>query len=96
MTDRLSDGRSRVAIGERLRLTREALGLQQNEFAERAGLATNTYNQYERGKNTPNLDAAHALCDHHALTLDWIYRGDASGLRYHLAHAIKALRSARS
>ena len=95
MIERLSDGRTKASVGERLRLTREALGLQQNEFAERARIATNSYNQYERGKNMPNLPAAHALCDHHNLTLDWIYRGDASGLKYQLADAIKALRSVR-
>lgn len=96
MADRPSDGREKAAVGERLRLTREALGLAQNEFANRAGLEANTYNQYERGKNMPNLDAAHALCDTHNLTLDWVYRGDPSNLRYQLADAIKALRSARS
>lgn len=95
MAERLSDGRTKIAVGERLRLTREALGLAQKEFADRAGLEANTYNQYERGKNMPNLDAAHALCDHHRLTLDWIYRGDNSGLSYQLADAIKALRQVR-
>lgn len=93
MSDRPSDGRTREAIGERLRLTREALGLQQNEFAERAGLTANAYNQYETAKNFPNLDAAHALCDGHQLTLDWIFRGDQSGLRYRLAEDIKRARS---
>lgn len=95
MQGRLSDGREKTAVGERLRLTREALGLAQNEFAGRADLHPNTYNQYERGKNMPNLEAAHALCDTHGLTLDWIYRGDPSGLRYQLADAIKGLRAAR-
>jgi transcriptional regulator with XRE-family HTH domain len=79
-----------------LLLTRQALGLAQKEFADRAGLAANTYNQYETGRNIPALDRAHALCDTYALTLDWIYRGDPSGLRYELAAAIKALRGARS
>lgn len=77
-------------------LTRQALGLAQGDFALRAGIAANTYNQYESGKNMPALDRAQALCDAYKLTLDWIYRGDQSGLRYELADAIKALRSARS
>jgi len=95
MVDRLSDQRSKAGVGERLRITREALGLPQKEFADRAGLAANTYNQYEQGRNMPSLDAAQSLCDHHNLTLDWIYRGDPSGLRYQLADAIKAIRAAR-
>lgn len=94
--NRLSDGRDKRAVGERLRLTRQALGFNQQEFAEGAGLAANTYNQYESGTNMPALSRAMALCDAYALTLDWIYRGDPSGLRYQLAEAIKSLRSARS
>jgi transcriptional regulator with XRE-family HTH domain len=95
MANRISDGRDKVAIGQRLALTRQALGLQQNEFAKRAGLASNTYNQYESGTNVPAIDKANDLCDAYSLTLDWIFRGDPSGLRYELASAIKALRAAR-
>ena len=95
MVERAMDGRDKAAIGERLRLTREALGLSQIEFAYRADIAANTYNQYESGKNFPQLDYAHRLCDHHGLTLDWIYRGDLSNLRYQLADAIRALKKAR-
>ena len=83
------------AIGERLRVTREAEGLQQNEYAERAGLAVNTYNQYEQGKTRPKIENAVKLCETYKLTLDWIYRGDPSGLRYNLAEAIKSLRQLR-
>ena len=85
--------RSLASIGDRLRLTRQVAGLQQNEFCLRAGLATNTYNQYEQGKRRPSIDHANALCDAYKLTLDWIYRGDPSGLPYAMADAIKALTS---
>ena len=95
MGERKSDGRSAPAVGARLLLTRQALGLGQKEFAAGAKLAANTYKQYESGTNVPSLDKANALCDAYDLTLDWIYRGDPSGLRYQLAEAIKALRAAR-
>ena len=71
------------------------MGMQQNEFAEAAGIKTNTYNQWENAVGKPDLEGAHKLCDGHGLTLDWIYRGDASGLKYDLAQAIKMLRQAR-
>ena len=87
-----SDLRSKQAIGTRLELTRRALGLAQGEFAERAGLSRNAYNQYETGTNRPQLEAAFKLCDTYRLTLDWIYFGDPSGLRFDLAEAIKVLR----
>ena len=93
--DRL-EGTSIAAIGQRLELTRQVLGLAQNDFCARAKIATNTYNQYERGKKRPTIENAVALCDVYDLTLDWIYRGDPSGLRYHTADAIKALRQART
>lgn len=62
----------------------------QNTFCERASIATNTYNQYERGKTRPSVENAIALCEAYDLTLDWIYRGDPSGLRYDTADKIKA------
>lgn len=85
-----------AAIGHRLVLTRQALGFShQGDFAQRAGLAQSAYSQYETGKKRPSIEAAVALCDAYALTLDWIYRGDPSGLSYELGDAIKAMRIAR-
>lgn len=84
-----------VAVGLRLELTRQVLGMAQNEFSLRAKIASNTYNQIERGKKAIGLEKAIALCDAYDLTLDWIYRGDPSGLRYETADAIKALKKAR-
>jgi transcriptional regulator with XRE-family HTH domain len=79
-----SNPRSLDAIAGRLRATREAFGLGQNEFARRAGIASNTYNQYEQAKNLPRLDFANQICDTYGVTLDWIYRGDPSGLPMHM------------
>jgi len=86
---------SEKAIGLRLEVTRQVFGLQQNEFCEKAGVATTTYNQYERGHKRPSIETAIQLCETYQLTLDWIYRGDPSGLRYDTAEAIKAIRQAR-
>ena len=85
------DEKSPLAIGARLRLTREALGLTQVEFARRADVTNNAYNQYEKGKQRPSLDAAIALREAYSLTLDWIYLGDNSGLKYELVEAMKKL-----
>ena len=86
---------SNEAIGERLRLTRMVFGLAQGDFAQKASIAANTYNQFERGRKRPSIENAIALCDTFNLTLDWIYRGDASGLPYRLHEAIKSIREAR-
>lgn len=82
-------------IGERLRLTREALGLSQAQFARKAEVSSSAYNQYERGRMRPAIDQAIKIRDAHKLTLDWIFLGDNSGLKASLADAIKALRQAR-
>jgi transcriptional regulator with XRE-family HTH domain len=72
--------RSFEAIAKRLEATRKAIGLSQKDFARRAGIADNTYNQYERAVSQPKIENAYALCDTYGLTLDWIYNGDPSGL----------------
>ena len=74
-------------ISERLVATRKAIGLRQSEFADRAGIGRNTYNQWEKGKR-PQLDYALILCDVYGLTLDWIYRGDPQGLPHGLAQRL--------
>lgn len=87
---------SKAAIGARLVVTREALGYSsQTDFADKAGLAQNTYNQYETGAKRPSLDFAIKLCRAYGITLDWIYMGDPSGLPYKLADAIREVRRKR-
>jgi DNA-binding XRE family transcriptional regulator len=73
------------AIARRLERTRVALDLSQSEFADKAGIARNTYNQWEKGKGRPQLDGAIALCNAYSLTLDWIYFGQMAGLPYQVA-----------
>ncbi len=87
---------SKKAVGERLALTRSAFGLSQGAFAESAGIADNTYNQYEQGVRLPLVENALKLCERFDLTLDWIYRGDPSGLKYNLAERIIRMRRKRN
>jgi len=75
-------------IAARLRATRQALGLTQSELCLRAGIARNTYNQWEKAGGRPQLDEAKKLCRTFELTLDWIYFGDARKLPYELAAKI--------
>lgn len=82
-------------IAERLIIVREVSGLNQSEFSERAGIASNAWNNYERARKRINLEAAIALVNTYQLTLDYIYLGDASNLPYKLAAAIQAVRAAR-
>ena len=83
-------------IAERLRITREALGLNQVNFTRKANVSKTAYNAYERGHERPSIDSAVRLCDAHRLSLDWIYRGDDSRLPAGLADAIRAISKARA
>lgn len=74
-----------VEIGARLKATREAFGLNGTAFAKPAGIDQNRYSQYETGKRTLTMTAALALCRVYGLTLDWLFRGDISGLPHAIA-----------
>lgn len=82
----------RKDVGRRLALARRSFGLNQVEFGAGAGMSQPQYNQAETGKRLLTLPYALALCTRYGLTLDWIYRGDPSGLQYRLAEKIRALR----
>src|SRR5580704_13076891 len=68
------------AIAHRLRATRETTGLTQSQFADRAGIARDIYNEWESAKDRPGLDEAMRLRAVYGVTLDWIYLGDGSRL----------------
>lgn len=73
------------AVGERLTQLRESYGMKQAEFCRWTGFSTQAWNNYERGYRLINLDQAMKLWRITGATLDWIYRGDPSGLPFRLA-----------
>ena len=91
MVRRAEDELDPKPVGARLRLTREALRMTQREFSQGAGIAQNTYGQYETGTRLISPKRAIDLCERYDLTLDWIYRGNPGDLPYKLGAAIKAL-----
>lgn len=80
-------------VGRRLRLTRLAFRVEdQKDFGEPAGVSQSLYNRFETGARLLTLQAALKLCHHYDVTLDWLYRGDPSGLPYSLATRIQEIR----
>jgi transcriptional regulator with XRE-family HTH domain len=67
-------------MAARLRETRQAMKLTQARLCRIADIPQSTWNNAETGDNRLGLDQAIKLCDAFGLTLDWIYRGIASGL----------------
>ena len=76
------EDRSAEAVGYRLRILGAALGINQTQMAKRAGLATNTLNQWWKGSERMSLDKGYAwnIVDTFDVTLDYLYRGIADGL----------------
>lgn len=93
-TDPDDTGDLAIDVGRRLSLARRALGLQQQEFAARAGLSQPQYSQFETGKRRLTIEAAIKLCHAYSLTLDYLYLGEPSGLPHRLWLAINQIRAA--
>lgn len=77
-----------LSIGERLRVTRLALGITQKSMAHPLSVTREAYTMYETGSREPPWTVGIELCDAWGLTLDWIYRGDMSGLQSGLVEKI--------
>lgn len=61
-------------IGERLKLTRLALGFNsQDEFVKGTGLTQNQLSQYETGTRRLTLAAAMKLHRKHGISMDWLF-----------------------
>lgn len=84
-------------VARRLRLVRRALNIEdQREFGEAANLEQSLYNRFETGRRLLTPQAAMKLCERYGLTLDYLYRGEPSGLPYKLHNDIRAMRRARN
>lgn len=69
------------AVGQRLEKLRGALGFDaQSGMAKFIGVPTNTYNNWVNSVSLIRPQDAIVLCAKTGVTLDWIYRGDPSGL----------------
>jgi transcriptional regulator with XRE-family HTH domain len=73
-----SSDTSVAAVGNRLVLTRKALGFTTTKMCVLMGSVSggSAYTNYEMGRRLIAHSHALALCTACGLTLDWIYRGD--------------------
>jgi DNA-binding XRE family transcriptional regulator len=68
-------------VADRLKLIRAATNAgSQRVLAQRLKIEHSTYAQWEAGVNLIPVHEAVKLCVMFGVTLDWIYRGDVSGL----------------
>lgn len=72
---------SNKAVGRRIEAIREAIGVEsQRLMAERLGVDTNRYNNWANGVASIPVPFAIKLCAVSGATLDYVFRGDESGL----------------
>jgi len=90
MIDPLDTGDLDKDVARRLTLSRIALGMSPGDFAAGAGLTQSNYSQYENLWRSLSIRAAMKLCARYNLTLDWLFRGDPSGLPIRLNDAINS------
>jgi len=67
---------SREAVGFRLRLTREASGFSQGEFARLCRIGRTALSNYEAGRRRIAIPAALRIVKQTGVRLAWIYHGD--------------------
>ena len=77
-------------IGPRLRRLREHIGLSQAKMAESLGITQPQWSQYESGSRKLTIEVAGTIATRYSVTLDWMYRGDPSGLPLRLAPLLAA------
>jgi transcriptional regulator with XRE-family HTH domain len=78
-------------VGNRLQLTRIALGKSQAELARVLLISPQRWNNYERGARPIDIEFAIRLCERFSLTLDWLYRGQMGGLPFELAQRLGSI-----
>jgi transcriptional regulator with XRE-family HTH domain len=54
--------------------------MSQAELARQCGFEPPRVNNWLKANARPDIEAGNTICDHLPITLDWIYRGDASKL----------------
>lgn len=76
------------AVGRRLRVAIEALGLSQAAVCREFGESPPKLGNWLRGDNYPDEWFIARFCDRYGITTDWIYRGMVAGVASDVAGAI--------
>jgi transcriptional regulator with XRE-family HTH domain len=85
----------KALVGQRLRVTRDVLGLNQEEFARVVGKTSGAISMWETGDRLLDPLAAAKLAERYGLTTDWFYLGRLGGVRNDLASRLENAMSVR-
>jgi transcriptional regulator with XRE-family HTH domain len=85
----------KALVGQRLRVTRDVLGLSQKEFARAVGSSSSALSMWEGGSRLLDPLVAAKLAERFGLTMDWFYLGRLGGVRNDLASRLEDAMSVR-
>lgn len=77
------------ALAQRLKITREALGLTPAKVCKTLKINPSAWSMFESGDRRITLRVAIKFCDEYGISLDWIYRADPSRLDHDVRLKIK-------
>lgn len=83
-----AEGDSCEAVAARLKRVRSIFGLSKQDFAERAGLAPQTYGPFENAKRPLTIEAAKRLRTTYGLSLEFMYFGITDALPHRIAREL--------
>ncbi|WP_135075571.1 helix-turn-helix transcriptional regulator [Terasakiella sp. SH-1] len=75
-------------VGNRLRISRTALGLSQKDLYQTLGVKAASWSHWESGKRMPDPIVMFDLYEKFGITMEWIYGGDIRGLPFSIAQTI--------
>jgi transcriptional regulator with XRE-family HTH domain len=67
-----------VTIGERIRMLRKNLNMNQNEFGNKIGLASNTITNYETDRRKPSNQVFELICREFNVNENWLRVGEGN------------------
>ena len=73
------------AVGHRMRVTRLALGMTEQQAADGWGVTLRTYRRYEAGGRQISAVPPCKFAQKYDVSLDWLFDGDATTTKRHLA-----------
>lgn len=61
-----------ISFGDRLRIAREQIGLNQSELAKHIGVQAAAISKYEKGNTLPNVETLAKICNFLDVSADWL------------------------
>jgi transcriptional regulator with XRE-family HTH domain len=80
----MSDGWDQQACAHRLRVTRIALGITEQEAADAHGVTVRTYRKWEAGANQRSIRPTLRFAEKFDVSMDWLLGGEGFNVGRHL------------